>query len=84
MKYIKDLNKLYGPIKALDQMGAVDNMSYFEKSYNRLKKRLEALEIIKPLIELKKEKNGYWLWINLNGIQITEKQYNLLSEVFGK
>ena len=52
MKYIKDLNKLYGPIKALDQMGVVEDMSYFEKSYNRLKRELKTSEVLKKFILL--------------------------------
>ena len=90
MKYIKDLNKLYGPIKALDQMGTVDNMSYFEKSYNRLKKELKTSEVLKKFIslflneEIKadfKEMTVKDLNEEIGKDLFTKEEYDLLKEV---
>ena len=46
-----------------------------------IEKELKALEIIKPLVNLTKDTSGCWLWLGLNGIQISEEEYDLLKEV---
>lgn len=46
-----------------------------------IEKELKALELIKPLVELTKGKSHCWLWIGLNGMNITQEQYDLLKEV---
>lgn len=48
---------------------------------NDVEKELKALEIIRPLVHLTKEQNHCWLWLGLNGRQITQEQYDLLKEV---
>ena len=51
------------------------------KIVSTLEKELKALEIIKPLVHLTKDANGCWLWLGLNGVQITQEQYDSLKEV---
>ena len=46
-----------------------------------IEKELKALEIIKPLVDLTKENNHCWLWLGLNGRQITQEEYDLLKEI---
>lgn len=56
-------------------------MSQFNECYKAIEKELKALEIIKPLVDLTKEQKYCWLWLGLNGRQITQEQYDLLKEV---
>lgn len=53
----------------------------YEKLLEDCEKLQKALEIIKPLVDLSKGQSHCWLWLGLNGMQITEEEYDLLKEV---
>ena len=75
----KELKRLEELEKAFDSLSKED-----EKTKKLLSKEIEknrALEIIKSLVDLTKENNHCWLWLGLNGKQITQEQYDLLKEV---
>ena len=75
-------------IKALEALCYLDDIAHGRKMSldpHELKliieKELKALEIIKPLVDLTKGTNYCWLWLGLNGVQITQEEYDLLKEV---
>lgn len=75
-------------IKALEALCYLDDIAHGRKMSldpHELKliieKELKALEIIKPLVDLTKGTNYCWLWLGLNGVQISQEKYDLLKEV---
>lgn len=57
------------------------NTKHWKQDISYIEKELKALEIIKPLVNLSKGQQHCWLWLGLNGMQITEEEYDLLKEV---
>lgn len=73
----KELLKQIAEEKGYSELLVID-----ESKVDNFVKALKALEIIKPLVDLTKEQKKCWLWLGLNGRQITQEQYDLLKEVF--
>lgn len=79
-KGLKALKKIEKEISRLCGMDIAYDGKVFDL-FSIVGKELQALEIIKPLVRLEKDTQFCWLWIGMNGVQITEKQYDLLKEV---
>ena len=58
-----------------------DLVEIIPNTLKTIEKELKALEIIKPLVDLTKEQKHCWLWLGLNGRQITQEQYDLLKDI---
>lgn len=69
---------------ALEDINIIENAlnEYYRllKEDDQTTKKLKALEVIKPLVDLTKGTNYCWLWLGLNGVQISQENYDLLKE----
>lgn len=85
----KDFELIEKELKEYEEMKAIKGTTTFDNAIEdtlinacpNVAKKLKALEIIKPLVELTKGTSHCWLWLGLNGVQITQEQYDLLKEV---
>lgn len=86
---LEDFDLVEKELKEYEEMKAIKGTTTFDKAIEdtlinacpNVAKKLKALEVIKPLVDLTKGTNYCWLWLGLNGVQISQEEFDLLKEV---